>query len=52
MKASVTATYHAKKVILSTGYYDVPNMLNVRGEELPKVIHYYKEGPLLTTITT
>ncbi len=42
VKTSVTS-YHAKKVIISTGYYDVPNMLNVRGEELPKVIHYYKE---------
>ena len=36
-------SYTTKKVILSTGYYDVPNMLNVPGEELPKVIHYYKE---------
>jgi thioredoxin reductase (NADPH) len=35
--------YEAKKVIIATGYYDVPNMLNVPGEELPKVIHYYKE---------
>jgi thioredoxin reductase (NADPH) len=33
----------SKKVIFSTGYYDVPNLLNVPGEELPKVIHYYKE---------
>ena len=38
------ATYQAKKVILSTGYYDVPNMLKVPGEELPKVVHYYKEA--------
>ena len=37
------ATYTAKKVIISTGYYDVPNMLNVPGEDLPKVIHYYRE---------
>jgi thioredoxin reductase (NADPH) len=36
--------YHSKKVILATGYYDVPNMLNVPGEDLPKVIHYYKEA--------
>jgi thioredoxin reductase (NADPH) len=36
-------TYTAKKVIISTGYYDVPNMLNVPGEDLEKVIHYYKE---------
>jgi thioredoxin reductase (NADPH) len=33
----------ARKVILATGYYDRPNLLNVPGEELPKVIHYYKE---------
>ena len=37
-------SYQARKVILSTGYYDRPNMLNVPGEELPKVIHYYKDG--------
>jgi thioredoxin reductase (NADPH) len=36
--------YGSKKVIFSTGYYDVPNMLNVPGENLPKVIHYYKEA--------
>ena len=35
--------YASKKVILSTGYYDVPNRLNVPGEDLRKVIHYYKE---------
>ena len=36
--------YESRKVILSMGYYDVPNELNVPGEELPKVIHYYKEA--------
>jgi thioredoxin reductase (NADPH) len=36
--------YRAKKIVLSTGYYDVPNMLDVPGEELDKVIHYYKEA--------
>ncbi len=36
--------YGSKKIIFSTGYYDVPNMLNVPGEDLPKVIHYYKEA--------
>jgi len=35
--------YKAKKIVVSTGYYDVPNMLDVPGEELEKVIHYYKE---------
>ena len=33
----------ARKVILSTGYYDKPNYLNVPGEDLPKVRHYYRE---------
>jgi thioredoxin reductase (NADPH) len=36
--------YESRKVILSMGYYDVPNKLNVPGEELPKVLHYYKEA--------
>jgi thioredoxin reductase (NADPH) len=35
--------YKSKKVILAMGYYDVPNMLQCVGEDLPKVIHYYKE---------
>ena len=35
--------YRSRKIILATGYYDLPNMLNVPGEELPKTIHYYKE---------
>jgi len=37
-------TYIVRKVVLATGYYDVPNLLHVPGEELPKVIHYYKEA--------
>ncbi|HXA65298.1 MAG TPA: YpdA family putative bacillithiol disulfide reductase [Bryobacteraceae bacterium] len=37
------AEYAARKIILATGYYDLPNMLNVPGEQLGKVIHYYKE---------
>ncbi len=35
--------YQAKKVIISTGFYDIPNLLNVIGEDLPKVKHYYSE---------
>ena len=35
--------YGARKVVLATGYYDVANRLNVPGEDLPKVLHYYKE---------
>ena len=36
--------YTTKKVILATGYYDLPNRLGVPGEELPKVSHYAMEG--------
>lgn len=36
--------YRARKIILSTGYYDKPNLLGVEGEDLPKVMHYYKEA--------
>jgi len=36
--------YKAKKVIIATGFYDIPNLLNVPGEDLPKVFHYYKEA--------
>lgn len=36
--------FRTRKVILATGYYDVPNLLGVPGEDLPKVIHYYKEA--------
>jgi len=35
--------YLARKIVLATGYYDVPNLLGVPGEELDKVLHYYKE---------
>ncbi len=35
--------YFAKTVIIATGYYDNPNLLNVQGESLPKVKHYYDE---------
>jgi len=37
------ATYHAKNVILCTGFYDIPVKLNIPGEDLPKVKHYYKD---------
>jgi thioredoxin reductase (NADPH) len=35
--------HHARKLIISTGYYDLPNHLNIPGEDLPKVKHYYHE---------
>lgn len=36
-------TYLAKFVIISTGFYDIPNTMDVKGEDLPKVTHYYKD---------
>lgn len=35
--------YLTKNIVLATGYYDNPNMLNIPGEELPKVSHFYSE---------
>ncbi|MTI39782.1 YpdA family putative bacillithiol disulfide reductase [Fulvivirga lutimaris] len=35
--------YQAKSIVLSTGFYDYPYMMNVPGEELSKVTHYYDE---------
>lgn len=40
------AKYKVKKVIISTGFYDVPVMMNIPGEELSKVRHYYKDPHL------
>lgn len=37
------AEYHAQNIIVATGFYDIPNLLNVPGEDLPKVSHYYKD---------
>ena len=34
--------YQAKNIVIATGFYDIPNYLNVKGENLPKVFHYYK----------
>jgi thioredoxin reductase (NADPH) len=35
--------YHARKVVIATGFYDLPNMIGIPGEQLPKVHHYYGE---------
>jgi len=40
---SAKQTYSARYVIVATGFYDVPMYLNVPGENLPKVTHYYKD---------
>ena len=36
-------SYAAKNIVMATGFYDLPYLLNVPGEDLPKVAHYYKE---------
>jgi thioredoxin reductase (NADPH) len=36
-------SYAGKHVIIATGFYDIPNKLNIPGEDLPKVNHYYKD---------
>ncbi|KLT65195.1 YpdA family putative bacillithiol disulfide reductase [Pedobacter sp. BMA] len=40
------STYTSKNVVVATGFYDVPLLMNVKGEELPKVTHYYKDPHL------
>ena len=42
-RLGVERTYHADRVIVSVGYYDNPNLMNIPGEDLPKVSHYYSE---------
>jgi thioredoxin reductase (NADPH) len=35
--------YSAKNIIVSTGFYDLPALMNIPGEDLNKVSHYYKD---------
>jgi len=35
--------HRARHVVVATGFFDQPNLLNVPGENLPKVTHYYRE---------
>jgi len=35
------ATYKTRAIVVSTGFYDIPRLMNIKGEELPKVKHYY-----------
>lgn len=37
------AEYQAQHIIIATGFYDIPYLMNVSGEDLPKVTHYYEE---------
>ena len=45
-KYEITTTaqkYVAANIIIATGFYDIPVLMNLPGEDLPKVTHYYKE---------
>jgi thioredoxin reductase (NADPH) len=35
--------YQTKSIVIATGFYDIPYLMNVEGENLPKVTHYYNE---------
>lgn len=36
--------YKSKSIVIATGYYDHPNYLEIPGEKLEKVFHYFKEA--------
>jgi thioredoxin reductase (NADPH) len=38
-----TLQHRARKLVIATGYYDLPNYMDIPGEDLPKVKHYYDE---------
>ena len=39
----IEARYASKKITVATGYYDLPNVMGIPGEDLPHVSHYYTE---------
>jgi thioredoxin reductase (NADPH) len=43
MKCIPPKNYTADHLVIATGFYDIPYLLNVPGENLPKVRHYYKD---------
>ena len=44
--------YKAKNIVVATGFYDIPNYLNIPGEDLPKVAHYYGDPHYYATLKT
>jgi thioredoxin reductase (NADPH) len=42
-KKGAEERYTSKKIAVATGYYDLPNIMNIPGEDLPHVSHYYSE---------
>jgi len=41
---TIKQNYTARNVIIATGFFDEPNLLNIPGEKLPKVKHYFDEA--------
>ena len=41
---TIKGNFNSKKVIICTGFYDIPYMLNIPGEDKDKVLHYYNES--------
>ncbi|SEL90408.1 YpdA family putative bacillithiol disulfide reductase [Parapedobacter koreensis] len=37
------STYHSRYVVVATGFYDIPCLMDIPGEDLPKVSHYYND---------
>ncbi len=43
LKTSASNTLTTRSVVIATGYYDTPSMLDVTGEDLPFVSHFYRD---------
>jgi len=41
--------YFCKNMVIATGFYDIPVLMHIPGEELPKVTHYYKDPHFYAT---
>ena len=41
--------YHCTYIIIATGFYDIPVLMNIPGEDLPKITHYYREPHFYAT---
>ena len=42
--AGIGSEYRCRKLIIATGYYDLPNRMGIPGEDLAKVSHYYRDA--------
>lgn len=40
---SEKSNYKSRNIVIATGFYDIPYLLNVKGEDMPKVKHYYDD---------